>query len=118
MLLNRPFGEITAHLGQAGLETDDKHINGQTVRQIAWAVSAICKRTPWKSKCLVQAMTARKMLTRRGIACTLYMGACRSDQGEMQAHAWLRSGTMFVTGGDGSKKYAITSIYGTEERQV
>lgn len=116
VMLHRPFGKIAAHLGQSGLETDDHNPDRQTVRQIAWAVAAVCKRTPWQSKCLVQALTARKMLTRRGISCTLYMGARRNDQGEMQAHAWLRSGTVYVTGGDGKEEYAVTSVFGTERR--
>lgn len=116
-MIHWPFAELAGKMGQPGLETDDAAAQTETIRQIAWAVPAVCRRTPWESKCLVQALTARRMLVRRGISCTLYMGARRTEQGEMQAHAWLRSGPVYVVGGNGSGLYAVTSVYGTPGRQ-
>ncbi len=37
----------------------------------------------------------------KGIQSTLYLG-CGYDEGKMVAHAWLRVGKMYVTGGDGT----------------
>ena len=112
-MLHFPFPRIASTLGKPGLETPRHAVQTETVRSIAWAVGAACRRTPWQSQCLVQALTARKMLSRRRIGCTLYMGARRTPQGEAQAHAWVRSGPLFVCGGDGSRDYAVTSLYGT-----
>lgn len=76
----------------------------ETYRQAAAVsriVNRVCDRTPWQSKCLVRALTAQRLLYRRGISTTLYMG-CGVEEGKMVAHAWLRCGKIYVTGGDGS----------------
>lgn len=114
-MLYRPFPVISRRWGRPGLETDTLTANREMVKFVSWAVPAVCKRTPWKSLCLVQAMTARQLLLKQGISCTMYMGACRDEQGNAQAHAWLRSGDVLVTGGDGDlSRYAVTGVYGTE----
>lgn len=69
--------------------------------RIARIVGKVCDKTPWESKCLVRALTAQKLLYRRRLPSTLYLG-CGMEEGKMVAHAWLRFGEMYVTGGDGS----------------
>ncbi len=59
-------------------------------------------RTPWKSLCLVRALTARKLFKEKHIPCTLYLGVGRDEEGKPVAHAWTRVGKYYVTGGDGS----------------
>lgn len=113
-MLCMPFPALAKGLGMPEKESPWEENCGAKARQVGWAVGAVCRRTPWQSQCLVQALTARKMLQRRGISCTMYMGARRNDQGQAEAHAWLRSGKTFVVGGDGSRSYAITSVYCTE----
>ena len=49
---------------------------------------------------LVRALAAQRLLCRRGLSSTLYLG-CGMEEGKMVAHAWLRFGEMYVTGGDG-----------------
>ena len=78
---------------------------------VSYAVDKVCSRTAWESKCLVRALCARKLLERKGIGSTLYLG-CKSENGKMLAHAWLRCGGMFVTGGTG-EGYAIVDRYAT-----
>jgi len=111
----RAFPKLIKCLGVPGLETITEDQDKRMAADVSWAVLAVCKRTPWKSTCLVQAMTARRMLVKRGLSCTLYMGAMRNPQGQAVAHAWLRCGKLFVTGGNGSGEYAVTGIYGTIE---
>ena len=110
----RPFPALARHWGTPGLETSREAVHPKIAADISWAVGAVCRRTPWHSSCLVQALTARKMLIRRGLSCTLYMGARRDKAGHALAHAWLRSGKKFIAGGDGSLLYAVTSVYGTK----
>ncbi len=37
--------------------------------------------TPWESKCLVRAMTAKKMMKKRGYKTTLYLGVGKDEEG-------------------------------------
>lgn len=78
--------------------------------KVAYAVDRICDRTKWESKCLVRALTAQYLLAKKGIHTTMYLG-CGMDDNKMVAHAWLRCGEMFVTGGNGEEKYAIVSKF-------
>ncbi len=72
-------------------------------------VDRICTKTTWESKCLVRALTAQKLLKRKKIHSTMYLG-CGIKDGKMVAHAWLRCGRMYVTGGDG-KEYSIVDKF-------
>lgn len=77
--------------------------------RVAYAVDRICTRTTWESKCLVRALTAKRLLKRKGIKNTLYLG-CKLEDGAMVAHAWLRVGSKYVTGGNG-EGYAVVDKY-------
>lgn len=76
---------------------------------VAYAVNHVCNKTKWESKCLVRALTAQKILKQKKIASTLYLG-CGMEEGKMVAHAWLRCGRMYVTGGDGTG-YAVVDKF-------
>lgn len=78
-------------------------------KRVAIAVNHVCNKTKWESKCLVRALTAQRLLKKRGIPSTLYLG-CGLKNGEMVAHAWLRCGKMYVTGGNGAE-YAIVDKF-------
>lgn len=84
------------------------------LRQISRAIHTMSRVTWWESQCLVKAVAAMKMLERRGLACTLYLGSGRDDDGRMAAHAWLRSGPYIVTGREGHERYAVVGIFGKE----
>lgn len=112
LILKKPFSEISAKIGTLGYETPQIRNTDKYIKDVQLVVGAVCGHTPWESKCLVQALTAKKMLNRRKFNCTLYMGVALETSGEMVAHAWLRCGTVHVTGGNGSKQYAVTAIFG------
>lgn len=78
---------------------------------ISRIVNRICNKTSWESKCLVRALTAQKLLKRKKIHSTMYLG-CKMDEGKMVAHAWLRCGAMYVTGGNGANDgYAVVDKF-------
>ncbi len=77
--------------------------------RVARAVDHACSRTTWESKCLVRALTAQHLLKRKEVPSTLYLG-CGKEEERMIAHAWLRVGDMYVTGGNGAG-YAIVSKF-------
>jgi len=111
-LLAVPFRRIAPllgiHMAQAA-EAVTQQAQTQAQR-VGWAVSAVARRTPWKSACLVQAIAAKAMLRRRGIASTLYLGLARDDNQTLQAHAWLSCGADMITGGDPSRFTTMSSF--------
>ena len=77
---------------------------------ISWVVTLISSKTPWESKCLVQALTAQRMLKSKGISTTIYLGV-RKEGNEMKAHAWLRCGEYYVTGGAIREQYTVVAKF-------
>lgn len=114
-ILHRPFSEISKKIGNVGIQTNHAPINNAIPNEVGWVVDVVCKHTPWKSKCLVRALTAKKMLNHRHFPCTLYMGVQINHVGEMEAHAWLRCGNLYVTGGTG-EGYTVTTIFGDADK--
>lgn len=111
LLLHAPFAKLSRRIGIFGYETPFDANDHRMVYAVRVVVEAVCRHTPWESKCLVRALTAKKMLNRRGCLCTLYMGVKQTEDGTMDAHAWLRYGDIFVTGGKGDG-YAVTGLFG------
>jgi len=79
-------------------------------KKVAYAVNQVCSKTKWESKCLVRALTAQYLLKKKGIGSTMYLGCGLDENGKMIAHAWLRCGKMYVTGGNGDG-YAIVDKF-------
>ena len=111
LILTVPARKLERGLGQRGEESaDEEPIEVMTrAYRIGRMVERIADKTPWKSTCLVKAMTARKLLVREQIPCTLYLGVGKAE-GKMVAHSWLRCGTVYVTGGNGAG-YAIVAKF-------
>ena len=78
-------------------------------KAVSICVNHVCNKTAWESKCLVRALTAQKLLKRKSIPSTMYLG-CGMDNGKMVAHAWLRCGKMYVTGGNG-EEYSVVDKF-------
>lgn len=102
-ILKVPFNKLKKELGTYNTESaDDVVLDDYKIAKIVRdVVVTISKFTPWESLCLVQAMTVQRMLKKRGISTTIYLGVNKENK-NMVAHAWIRCGQMFVTGGDGS----------------
>ena len=100
-----------AYDGRAWRESPQEETmeNLRKAKRVSTHVNRITEHTLWESKCLVRAMTARKLLKEAGIHSTLYLGVGK-DEGKMIAHAWLRCGQMYVTGGNGSS-YAMVAKF-------
>lgn len=73
---------------------------------------AVCRYTPWESKCLVQAVTCRQLLLKKGIHTTLFLGIKTSDTAKMEAHAWLKLNDRILTGGKGHRLFKVVNYYG------
>ena len=77
-----------------------------TVRLVRRSVSRAMRNAPIGFICLPQALAARWMLARRGVASRLSIGA-RREEGRMALHAWLTSGEAWVTGDCDPREYAL-----------
>jgi hypothetical protein len=72
-------------------------------KKVSYAVNQVCNKTKWESKCLVRALTAQKLLAEKKIESTLYLGCKEDENHKMVAHAWIRVGRAYVTGGNGAE---------------
>lgn len=104
-ILEKGWGEK----GKESPPTDTKE-HYWHARRISEEVNRVAEKTPWESKCLVRALTARKFLYARGIESTMYLGVGKDEDGKMVAHAWVRVGEGYVTGGDGTG-YAVVAKF-------
>ena len=70
--------------------------------------------TPWESACLVQSLTAQRMLQKRGIEGVFYLGAKKDEESEtnMAAHAWSQCGDNIITGEAGHEEFTVLSVFG------
>ncbi len=99
VLRSRTFIKVAPHLGEESKETPLTISSDQfIIKEISRTIDIMSKYTFWQSTCLVQAIAAMKMLEKRKIESTLYLGTARDEDGKMIAHAWLRSGRFYVTG--------------------
>ncbi|QSF45671.1 lasso peptide biosynthesis B2 protein [Paenibacillus tianjinensis] len=108
-----PFDKTAPQLGAQSQETAEvsKAADAPKIRQITRAIRVGSKVTPWKSTCMVRAVAGLKMLEKRGIDSTLYMGVAKDKQGRMIAHAWLRSGSYYVSGDDVMKGFVVVEKF-------
>lgn len=104
---------LRKHWGEEGKESAEEE-TGEVYKytaSVSRIVNRICTKTSWESKCLVRALTAQKLLKRKKIHSTMYLG-CKLEEGKMVAHAWLRCGGMYVTGGNGvADGYAVVDKF-------
>jgi hypothetical protein len=112
-LLYRPFSKVAPTLGIYMKETKEEitDIQIKELKYIRHSIQIMSKYTFWESKCLVRAIAALKMLERRNIDSTLYLGTGKDENGKLIAHAWLRSGSLFVTGYEEMHRFTITGKF-------
>ncbi|MFJ7756091.1 lasso peptide biosynthesis B2 protein [Peribacillus muralis] len=108
-----PFGKSTRLLGTHMEETaySMSALDIATAKNISNAIHIMSRYTFWESQCLVKAVAGMKMLERRGMETTLYLGTARNQQGDLNAHAWLRSGSYYVTGAEEMAKFIVVGKF-------
>ena len=65
---------------------------------IGRTISKISQKTPWQSKCLVQALVAKILLRRFKITNNLVIGVGFDTGSEFIAHAWVDVGGITIVG--------------------
>jgi hypothetical protein len=114
MIDHVPFSRLTGYLGKH--QTESPHEIAEShmreARRIAWVVHSVSRHTPLAGNCLSKALVAKYLLSRRGIASTLYLGVALKTRSELEAHAWLRCGPIYVTGEAGRRHFNTLGIFG------
>ena len=67
-----------------------------------------------ESECLVKAIAGMKMLEKRNIESTLYLGTAKDENGELIAHAWLRSGPFYISGAEVMERFTVVAKFAKE----
>ena len=102
-----PFPRLARHLGTFVPPSDARALQARTARsqdqarlaeEIGWAVTRSARYVPFNAVCLPQAMAARVMLERRGVASVMHFGAAKGKEKPLDAHAWLDAAGVEVTG--------------------
>lgn len=112
-LIALPFTKVAPSLGSPMEETSYEPVaaDRNELKKISTAIHMVSRHTLWDSKCLVRAIAGMKMLERRRIESTLYLGTAKDKNGEMIAHAWLRSGTFYMTGAEEMRKFTVVGKF-------
>ncbi|WP_078553431.1 lasso peptide biosynthesis B2 protein [Bacillus alkalicellulosilyticus] len=108
-----PFTRVAPRLGKHMVETpfDVNVEKKKTLASVSQAIHIMSKYTFWESQCLVKGFAAMKMLEKRKIESTLYLGTARDEKGEMIAHAWVRSGPYYITGSEGMERFTVVGKF-------
>ncbi|WP_240343952.1 lasso peptide biosynthesis B2 protein [Paenibacillus sp. SYP-B3998] len=116
ILKSLPFSKVAPSLGEVRQETPliHKPYNEALIKDITLAIQIMSRYTFWDSKCLVMAIAGMKMLERRRIESTLYLGTTKDAKGKMIAHAWLRSGPFYISGADTMKRFTVVQTFGKQ----
>jgi hypothetical protein len=85
-----------ATAGKNALSTDN---SSESPAVVVRAIHACCRRMPWRTLCMEQALAGARLLKKRGYAVELHYGVALRE-GELLAHVWLRSADLDVLGCD------------------
>ncbi|MDQ0270918.1 lasso peptide biosynthesis B2 protein [Cytobacillus purgationiresistens] len=108
-----PFAKVSHLLGVGMNETSYviDETNSKTIKSVSHAIHHMSTFAFWESQCLVKAIAGMKMLERRKIESTLYFGTGKDETGKLVAHAWLRSGQIYLSGADEMHEFTVVGMF-------
>lgn len=107
-----PFSKMAPSLGVQMEETEyELNADPKMLKKISQALHIMSTYTFWESQCLVKAIAGMKMLERRQIESTLYLGTAKDEEGKLIAHAWLRSGPYYISGAEGMERFSVVGKF-------
>lgn len=116
-VIRRLLGEHQA-TGPGPTDTQVPPLDGRSwarASTIGAHIGYAAARTPWKSECYPQALTARLLLGLRHIPHRTSFGLKRED-GTLAAHVWVSAGDIAVCGGDGRDYTEVASFLWIPDR--
>ncbi len=108
-----PFRHIVDGLGMHMTESpfDGEPDVYDFLSTLSKCITTWSRLLPCECKCLVQAITAKKMLDLRHIKSTLYLGVKKEEGNLFCAHAWVRAGNNIITGDNKLEEYTVVSMF-------
>lgn len=115
-----PFRKLLPLLGcqisreQAEIADSNPVASCELLELIRISILRASRRSPWRTMCFEQALSARIILRLRGIKSVIYFGVCLDilDQPEKRtAHAWLKCSGVVVTGGKNNSNFTIVGRF-------
>ena len=118
-LLAVPFPRLARRLGdfvppsdpRAARSNERSEAQARLAEEVSWAVTRAAVHVPFDAVCLPQAMAARVMLKRRGIASVMHFGAAKGGDKPLDTHAWLDAAGTQVTGYPVAEKFAEIACF-------
>ena len=113
IIIGLPFRWWSRILGQSGLEMASEVMVDQAIlARVQWALKVGSRYAWWVCNCLTRALAGKALLRRRGLRSTLYLGVTRTNTANgLEAHAWLRCGSLVVTGGDEAESFQVLATF-------
>ena len=120
LILFYPFRKLLPLLGQtvnreeAGQAAVKPVAEKDLLKRIQCSILRAGRRSPWRTKCFEQALTARMMLRKRAIKSVIYFGirkALPDEKTKIAAHAWLICSGFAVTGGKNNSQFTVVGRF-------
>ena len=74
------------------------------------ALAAVKRYIPWVGNCWSQAAAGMVLLRKQGVPCELVLGTRLQSGNPVAAHAWLKYGDVFISGGKNQHEYAVVMM--------
>ena len=113
ILVVMPFKYYAKKLGEKDKETMNEPLVAEHdfIILVKDSVRRASRYNIIKPKCFTEAIVAKKLLNKKKIPSTLYLGVAKDKQQKMIAHAWLRCGNIIVTGKKGMERFTVVSKF-------
>jgi hypothetical protein len=111
-ILILPFKKLASILGRSQQETAYDADHEKVATDIFHSVRRSARFTIHASKCYDQALTGKLMLSYRKVSSTIYFGLAKDQDSGLSAHAWLRAGSIIVTGKRAMHKFTPVAWFG------
>ncbi len=107
LLAFTPKRFVLKRIGLQGVESpsDIPEENRIIAGRVAKSIRRTTRYSPWRITCFAKGITAKYLLKRKGIASTLYLGISKEGVNKLTAHAWLRCGSVIVTGKEEMQRF-------------
>jgi hypothetical protein len=85
--------------------------------EVGRVVARVAARMPFRARCLQQSIAVRRMLLRRGLKASVYLGVSRNrdDRATPElgraAHAWVEAGGRIVSGADELDRFVVVARF-------
>ena len=108
-----PMRKYSKWLGEKGKELDEEIEldKKDIVKKVIKANRRAIRHLPGKTKCLAQAITIKRILSKKGIKSTLYLGVGKESKNNLIAHAWLKCGKTIITGVEDMPKFTPVAFF-------